>query len=80
MSQSAYTIRLDSELKNQFDSLCEDFGMSATTAFSIFILYLPLFFFYLVIGVSHYFSFVGCLRILRIGKERFGIDILPVGR
>ncbi len=37
MSQSAYTIRLDSELKNQFDSLCEDFGMSATTAFSIFI-------------------------------------------
>lgn len=37
MSQSAYTIRLDSALKTQFDSLCEDFGMSASTAFTIFI-------------------------------------------
>lgn len=37
MSQSAYTIRLDSDLKNRFDTLCEDFGMSATTAFNIFI-------------------------------------------
>lgn len=31
MSQSAYTIRLDSDLKNRFDALCEGFGMSAST-------------------------------------------------
>lgn len=37
MSQSAYTIRLDSELKKHFDELCEGFGMSASTAFSIFV-------------------------------------------
>ena len=37
MSQSAYTIRLDSDLKNRFDALCEGFGMSASTAFNIFI-------------------------------------------
>lgn len=37
MAQSAYTIRIDSDTKNQFDALCEDFGMSATTAFTIFI-------------------------------------------
>ena len=37
MSQSAYTIRLDSDLKKRFDTLCEGFGMSATTAFNIFI-------------------------------------------
>ena len=37
MSQSAYTIRLDSDLKERFDTLCEGFGMSATTAFNIFV-------------------------------------------
>ena len=37
MSQSAYTIRLDSDLKNRFDTLCEGIGMSASTAFNIFI-------------------------------------------
>ena len=37
MSQSAFTIRLDSDLKTQFDSLCEEFGMSANTAFNIFV-------------------------------------------
>ena len=37
MSQSAYTIRLDSDLKERFDALCEGFGMSATTAFNIFV-------------------------------------------
>ena len=35
MSQSAFTIRLDSDLKTQFDSLCEEFGMSTNTAFNI---------------------------------------------
>jgi len=37
MSQSAYTIRLDSDLKERFDTLCEGFGMSASTAFNIFV-------------------------------------------
>ena len=37
MSQSAYTIRLASDLKNRFDTLCEGFGMSASTAFNIFV-------------------------------------------
>lgn len=37
MSQSAFTIRLDSELKAQFDSLCEEFGMSTNTAFNIYV-------------------------------------------
>ena len=37
MSQAAYTIRLDSDLKNRFDTLCEGFGMSASTAFNIFV-------------------------------------------
>ena len=29
--------RLDSDLKNRFDTLCEGFGMSASTAFNIFV-------------------------------------------
>ena len=37
MSQSALTIRLDSELKSQFDRLCEEFGMSTNTAFNIYV-------------------------------------------
>ncbi len=37
MSQTAMTIRLDSDLKDQFDSLCDEFGMSANTAFNIFV-------------------------------------------
>ena len=37
MSQSAVTVRLDSEMKSQFDELCEQFGMSANTAFNIFV-------------------------------------------
>ena len=37
MSQSALTIRLDSDLKMQFDSLCEEFGMSTNTAFNIYV-------------------------------------------
>jgi hypothetical protein len=37
MSQSAYTIRLDSDLKKRFDTLCEGFGMSASTAFNVFV-------------------------------------------
>ena len=37
MAQSAVTVRLDSEIKSQFDALCEQFGMSANTAFNIFV-------------------------------------------
>jgi len=37
MAQSAVTVRLDPEMKSQFDELCEQFGMSANTAFNIFV-------------------------------------------
>ena len=37
MAQSAVTVRMDSEIKTQFDTLCEQFGMSANTAFNIFV-------------------------------------------
>ena len=37
MSQTAMTVRLDSEVKTKFDSLCSEFGMSANTAFTIFV-------------------------------------------
>jgi DNA-damage-inducible protein J len=37
MAQSAVTVRIDSELKSKFDKLCEQFGMSANTAFNIFV-------------------------------------------
>ncbi|MBP5517632.1 MAG: type II toxin-antitoxin system RelB/DinJ family antitoxin [Bacteroidales bacterium] len=36
MGQTAMTIRMDSDLKVQFDALCVEFGMSANTAFNIF--------------------------------------------
>ncbi len=36
MPQTAMTIRMDSDLKVKFDSLCDEFGMSANTAFNIF--------------------------------------------
>ena len=32
MAQSALTIRLDSDLKMQFDSLCEELGMNTNTS------------------------------------------------
>ena len=37
MAQTAMTVRLDSQLKAQFDQLCEEFGMSANTAFNVFV-------------------------------------------
>ena len=37
MAQSAVTVRIDSEIKSQFDKLCEEFGMSTNTAFNIFV-------------------------------------------
>ena len=36
MSQSTYSIRMDSDLKKDFDSICEEFGMSSTTAINVF--------------------------------------------
>mgnify|MGYP001207766576 CR=1 FL=1 len=37
MAQTAMTVRLDSQQKVIFDQLCEQFGMSANTAFNIFV-------------------------------------------
>lgn len=37
MAQSAVTVRLDSEIKSKFDELCKQFGMSANTAFNVFV-------------------------------------------
>ncbi|MBQ7942120.1 MAG: type II toxin-antitoxin system RelB/DinJ family antitoxin [Muribaculaceae bacterium] len=37
MAQSAFTIRLDSDLKLSFEKLCSEFGMSSNTAFNIFV-------------------------------------------
>ena len=36
MAQSAFSVRMDESLKKQFESLCSDFGMNVTTAFTIF--------------------------------------------
>ncbi len=36
MSQATISIRVDQTLKQNFDTLCEAFGLSATAAFNIF--------------------------------------------
>lgn len=36
MAQATFNICMDEKLKRQFDMLCADFGMNATTAFNIF--------------------------------------------
>ena len=36
MAQTTFSIRMDESLKNQFDNLCKEFGMNASTAFNIF--------------------------------------------
>ena len=36
MAQATFSIRMDEGLKRQFDALCRDFGMSASTAFNVF--------------------------------------------
>lgn len=36
MSQTNVNIRMDSELKKQFEAFCSDVGMSMTTAFCVF--------------------------------------------
>ena len=36
MAQATFSVRMDENLKQQFDALCSDFGMNATTAFNVF--------------------------------------------
>ena len=36
MAQATFSVRMDESLKRQFDTLCADFGMNATTAFNVF--------------------------------------------
>lgn len=36
MSQATFSVRMDEQLKRQFDALCAEFGMNATTAFNVF--------------------------------------------
>lgn len=36
MAQVAFSVRMDAELKKEFDALCEDFGMNTSTALNIF--------------------------------------------
>ena len=36
MAQATFSVRMDEALKKQFDSLCQDFGMNASTAINVF--------------------------------------------
>ena len=36
MAQATFSVRMDETLKNQFDTLCQDFGMNMTTASNVF--------------------------------------------
>ncbi|MBQ5968851.1 MAG: type II toxin-antitoxin system RelB/DinJ family antitoxin [Clostridia bacterium] len=36
MAQATFSVRMDETLKNQFDKLCQDFGMNMTTAINVF--------------------------------------------
>lgn len=36
MAQATFSVRMDENLKEQFDSLCRDFGMNMTTAITVF--------------------------------------------
>lgn len=37
MSQTTLNVRIDSRLKEQFDELCSEFGMTPSTAVNIFV-------------------------------------------
>lgn len=37
MGQSTISVQLEDTIKKQFDSLCAEFGMSASTAFNIYV-------------------------------------------
>lgn len=36
MAQATFSVRMDETLKKQFDILCADFGMTASTAINVF--------------------------------------------
>ena len=36
MAQVSMTVRMDSDLKKSFDTLCSEFGMSSNTAMNVF--------------------------------------------
>ena len=36
MAQATFSVRMDEKLKRQFDELCSDFGMTASTAINVF--------------------------------------------
>lgn len=36
MALATFSVRMDENLKKQFDALCTEFGMNATTAFNVF--------------------------------------------
>lgn len=36
MAQATFSVRMDETLKRQFDALCSDFGMTASTAINVF--------------------------------------------
>lgn len=36
MAQATFSVRMDETLKKQFDMLCADFGMNASTAINVF--------------------------------------------
>jgi DNA-damage-inducible protein J len=36
MAQSAFNVRMESQLKKEFSSMCEDFGMPVSTAITLF--------------------------------------------
>jgi len=37
MPLATFNVRMDENLKRQFDSLCNDFGMTASTAINVFV-------------------------------------------
>lgn len=36
MAQATFSVRMDETLKKQFDGLCQEFGMNASTAINVF--------------------------------------------
>ena len=36
MAQATFSVRMDETLKRQFDQMCADFGMSVSTAITVF--------------------------------------------
>lgn len=36
MSQATFSVRMDEQLKRQFDGLCQEFGMTTSTAINVF--------------------------------------------